>query len=338
MAFLDHLRARGGGEDQGDQGSETTHALFNAATGANLPQTARLTTRDRREPCEIRVAKHHLSRKVRLATRAELMEAGVSADAIRHAVRAGRLFRIHPGVYATIPPEQLGTEDFEEAALLAVGSDAVLGHGTAAFRQELIVAPPMSIHVVTAREVAAPRGVEVHRCTTLRPEDVVGRITSVPRTLLDLAATYGRRPLLQALAEAEFHHAITPADILATLRRGHPGSAKLRAALHQHVPGHGEMRSKLERRFRRLLIEAHLPLPLRNQRIGPYLVDCLWPGARLIAELDGGQHERPHQRAIDAERDLDLRSRGYLPLRYSWRQIRDQGSAVTDELRAVLGR
>lgn len=261
----------------------------------------------------------------------------MSDDVIRHAVRARRLFRIHSGVYSTIPLEQLGDVDFEEAALLAVGADGVFSIGTAAFRHELISARPTRIHITTPRRLVPPAGVELHT-KLLRPDDVVGRITSVPRTLLDLAATYDRGPLLQALAEAEFHHAITPADILATLRRGHPGSANLRAALHQHAPGHGEMRSKLERRFRRLLIEGHLPLPLRNQPIGPYLVDCLWPEARLIAELDGGQHERPHQRAIDAERDLDLRSRGYLPLRYSWRQIRDQGSAVTHELRAALER
>lgn len=285
----------------------------------------------------MRVAQHHLPRKIPLVTRPELLAQSFTPDAIRHACRAGRLFRIHDGVYSAIPPELLGAEALELAALLAVGDDALRSHGTAALRQELIGAPPERIHVTSPRCLVAPHGVELHRCTTLRPDDIAtGRLTSVPRTLLDLATTYDPRPLLDALAEAEFHHAITPRDILATLRRGHPGSGRLRAALEQHVPGYGEARSRLERRFRELLIAHDIPLPLRNQRIGPHLVDCLWAQARVVVELDGGQHRREHQRAVDAGRDLYLRELGYLPLRYGWREVRDRAPAVAAELRALV--
>ena len=72
---------------------------------------------------------------------------------------------------------------------------------------------------------------------------------------------YDRHALLRALAEAEFHHDLRPADVERTLRRGHPGSANLRAALHEHAPGHGEMKSRLERRFRTLLIRHGIELP-----------------------------------------------------------------------------
>jgi hypothetical protein len=54
---------------------------------------------------------------------------------------------------------------------------------------------------------------------------------------MDLVTRYDHRALLKALAEAEFHHDTRPDDILRTLRRGHPGSANLRAALKAHAPG-----------------------------------------------------------------------------------------------------
>ena len=154
-----------------------------------------------------------------------------------------------------------------------------------------------------------------------------------PRTLLDLATRYDQRALLKALAEAEFHHDTRPADIQATLRRGHPGSANLRAALKAHTPGHGQTRSRLERRFRQLLIEHGIELPLRNHPLGPYTVDCLWPDRRVAVELDGRQHDRPHQADSDDDRDLWLRRHGYIARRYGERQIRGRPADVIADLK-----
>lgn len=176
----------------------------------------------------------------------------------------------------------------------------------------------------------------VRRFPRLRPTDVTHDghfpITTVARTLLDIAIGYRPPLLLRALEEAEFHHDLRPKDVLATLRRGHPGSANLRAALDKHVPGYGEMRSRLERRFRRLLIAYGIPLPERNQRVAPYTVDCLWADLRIVVELDGGQHERDHHAAVDAERDLWLRRIGYVVRRYSRAQVYDHADEVVADL------
>jgi very-short-patch-repair endonuclease len=184
-------------------------------------------------------------------------------------------------------------------------------------------------------------GVTLHETRRLRPGDTThnGRFptTTVARTLLDLAARYEQRALLRALAEAEFQHDLRPADIERTLRRGHPGSANLRAALHAHVPGHGTAKSQLERRFRRLLIRRGIELPERNAPVGPWTVDCLWPKERVVVELDGGQHDRPHQADVDRDRDLWLRAHGHVVRRYGHRQIDERPDDVIADLLGALG-
>jgi very-short-patch-repair endonuclease len=186
------------------------------------------------------------------------------------------------------------------------------------------------------RPRVAPRGLTLFTGARFRPGDLFfdARFprTSVPRTLLDLAARYDQRALLKALAEAEFHHDTRPADIQATLRRGHRGSANLRAALKHHAPGHGKVNSNLERRFRTLLIKHRIELPLRNEPLGPYTIDCLWPTHRVAVELDGRQHARPHQADHDDERDLWLRRHGYVARRYGERQVKGCPGDVIDDL------
>jgi very-short-patch-repair endonuclease len=271
-----------------------------------------------------------------IVSRAQLRTGGVCPSAIDRAVRSRRLHAVHPGVYSTVAPELIGEDGFLIAALLATGDGAVLSHGTAAWRWRIIPAPPAVIELAVPRQRTGPKGVAVFDSRRLRPDDLTLNArfpsTSVPRTLLDLATRYQGDALLRALAEAEFHHDVRPADIRRTLRRGHPGSANLRSALHQHAPGHGDVKSNLERRFRKLLLRRQIELPLRNQRLGPWIIDCLWPDRRVVVELDGRQHARPRQADRDDDRDLWLRRNRYVVRRYGTRQVDERPDDVIADL------
>jgi very-short-patch-repair endonuclease len=287
----------------------------------------------RRELGENTLAMAELSRQVQalvrrqdgVVARAQLLARGMTEGAVDHARACGRLVDVHPGVYAVAPLSLLSADARLIAASLVFRHRAVVSHLTAALRWQLVPAAGTQVDLASRLELVAPPGITFHR-TTLRAGDVTRdgriRLTTPTRTLLDLAVRFHRAPLLAALAEAEYHHRVRPADVLAVLRRGHPGSASLRAALEEHVPGFGEMRSRLERRFRGLLIEHGVELPWRNARIGPWTVDCLWADLGVVVELDGEQHQRPHQAAVDAERDLWLRRRGYVVRRYTDAQVK----------------
>jgi very-short-patch-repair endonuclease len=96
-------------------------------------------------------------------------------------------------------------------------------------------------------------------------------------------------------------------------------------------------RSDLERAFLRLLRSHELPLPEVNQRIGPYEVDVLWRTERLVVELDGyAFHSDRASFESDRRRDRELQARGYVVLRFTYREVIEEPDAVVGALRVHL--
>ena len=54
----------------------------------------------------------------------------------------------------------------------------------------------------------------------------------------------------------------------------------------------------------------------RQHTIGPYIVDFYCSAAKLIIELDSGDHAEPEHRAYDERRSRWLETRGYRVLRF----------------------
>ena len=94
----------------------------------------------------------------------------------------------------------------------------------------------------------------------------------------------------------------------------------------------------LEERFLALCQDAGIRLPEVNVKVCGLMVDALWPGDRVIVELDGHQ-AHAGQTAVERDRgrELMLRTAGYLLLRYSWQQVTREPEAVAGDLRRALG-
>jgi very-short-patch-repair endonuclease len=98
-------------------------------------------------------------------------------------------------------------------------------------------------------------------------------------------------------------------------------------------------RSHLERKFLTFLRAHDLPIPSVNQRIGPYTVDFLWPERRLVVELDGyAYHSDRASFEADRRRDRELQTRGYVVLRFTYREVMEDPEAVVAALWAHLRR
>ncbi len=270
---------------------------------------------------------------------AQARGAGVSDDAIRARVLAGRWHRVHRGVYAVGHPA-LSPEGRWMAAVLAVGGrpargDSVLGHWgaavshrSAAFLWRLlpVAEGPVDIIVAGGDGRARRHDIHVHRSQSLARTDVTLRegipVTTPARTIVDLrrALTWG---WAGSVPPYELRKAIRQVDVL-----GLPIGDD---------PGRDRTRSDLERDFLRLCRRNRLPRPEVNVPIDPYLVDFLWRDRELIVETDSYLYHRGKLAfQEDRERDLDLRRRGYDVIRLSERQIEEGPARVAETLTAVL--
>lgn len=278
-------------------------------------------------------------------TLAQLVDAGLPATRVLRRVHAGQLRRMHRGVYHVGPVVLPWAPAM--AAVLAVGPNAWLGRLHALALWELIepVAAGTPIHVMVAGANRASRsGIMVHRVTSLDADEHTVRagipVTSVTRTLLDVAGILGRRELETVFAKGERTGQVDSVSLLGLLDRRprRPGAPVLRE-LASAATGPALTRSPLEREFLLLIDRGGLPAPHTNVTFGPYELDGLWPDVGLAVELDGFAHHRTRGRFEgDKQKDSWLLSRGITVLRLSWRQITQRPVPTVVQIGQALAR
>lgn len=274
-----------------------------------------------------------------LVTRAEVLRAGVTLAELKQRLATGALLPEHPGVYR-VGHRAPSTAVRYLAAVLACGEGAALSGRAAAHLLDLVKGSPPQPEV-TAPTQRRVKGVITHRARAgIDPRDVTTHegipVTTVARTLVDLAAVLPAAGLALVCHEAGVKHKTTPADVEAVLARRprSRGAAKLRAILR------GDVRvtlSALERRFLQRLREAGLPLPQTNRLAGGRRVDCRWPVHRLTVELDGYRyHSSRHAWEQDRRREREARARGDEFRRYTYGDVYEQPTFMLTELAALL--
>lgn len=274
----------------------------------------------------------------------QLLELGLGRRAIEHRVACGRLHRIHRGVYA-VGHTCVSRTGRLMAAVLAVGGDGVLGVRDAGDLWGVRPCNRSRIEVIVARPVRSRPGIQVRRMP-LRHDEVTQvdgiPVTTVPRTLLDLAAVLDRRQLTRAVHEAEVRqlwHALSLADLVERYPR-RAGVPALRAVLHDLHRGLSLTRNDVEAAFLDLVERAGLPRPevnallhLDGVEIEP---DFLWRDWRLVVEVDGGRvHRTARNFESDRRRDRRLQAAGFRVVRVTAKQVEDEPAAVAPDLISV---
>jgi very-short-patch-repair endonuclease len=270
-----------------------------------------------------------------VVTRRQLLEAGVTRQGIASRLRRGDLLREHPGVYR-VGHRAPSVHATYLAAVRAAGDGAILCGKAAAHLLGLLKGRPPRAEVLSTSERRI-EGVRTLRTRRLDPRDstVVSAIpvTSVARTLVDLAAELPADELARACHEAGVRYGTTPNDVLAVLRRRPTtrGAEKLRSVIA------GDERvtlSKLEARFLTLLRAERLPLPVTNRFAGGRRVDCRWPEHRLTVELDGYRfHNSRHSWEQDRRREREARARGDDFRRFTYGDVTEEPALMLAELR-----
>jgi very-short-patch-repair endonuclease len=266
-----------------------------------------------------------------VVTRAQLLRAGVTVNEVRRRITTSRLVELHRGVYLVGP--MASPRAAEMAAVLACGPRAYVSHRSAAWLWALLPRPePAGRSGAVEVRVAANRrvrrsGIRARRTERLEPRDVALvdgiPVTSVARTLVDLAGVVRPRELERATARAERQELVTRDRLLAFVarHRREPGVGVLAGILGQEG-GPALTRSVLEDRFGDEVKEFGLPKPRYNVVVEGYELDVWWPRLRHAVELDGAAYHRSwRSQRHDRRRDTDLAAAGITVIRVTWDQL-----------------
>lgn len=276
-----------------------------------------------------------------VVARSQLIMLGISARQIDRRLTSGRLHCLYRGVYSPSPlaPPLRGRW---LGAVLACGDGAVLSHRDAGAHWDLPSGYGRVVNITASRKRHSQRGIKVHGVRSLHPSDVTEHegiaVTTIARTLLDIAETEPFQGFERCFEQAERLNRLDFGELDATLRRSHGrrGQRPLLSLIAQYR-GAPESRTELERNFVDFCRKHHIPEPQMNVVVCGYEVDAVWHEQKLIAELDSWSFHRG-RRAFedDRERDIVLQLARYRPIRVTDRRIRTAASALAREIVGLL--
>lgn len=237
------------------------------------------------------------------------------------------------------------------AGVLDAGPGAAASHRTAAclhgipgFKENRVEVSRQPNSASTSRLAL------VHRSRWLPPWHIVVkngiRVTTVARTLFDLAAVVSRPRLERALDNAITMKLVTIDALNVMLEelaeRGRTGVAAMRKLLEARQLGYIAPASELEARFIRFLERYGLPDAIRQLNVGGdewiARVDFAYPEMKILIELDGRLH---HTALLDADRDRRRRARltaqGWKVITITWWDLTDYADETVKTLRIALG-
>lgn len=271
------------------------------------------------------------------------MSLGVGRGSIARRMEAGRLHPLHRGVYA-VGHARLSARGRLMAAVLACGDGALASHRSAG-REWGFWRAASSRPDVTAlrRSRAGIPGIVLHQTRALHPDDRVVRdgipLTSVARTLFDMAEAVSLRRLRQAFEDAERLRLLDLRAVDAVRGRstGRHGLWAVGLVLGDLGPSVPDTRSELERAFVQLCRDTGLPLPATNVSVAGFEADALWPQERLVVELDGYAFHRSRTAfENDRVRDAGLQLAGHRVVRVTHRRLLDDPDEVAGTIRSLL--
>ena len=284
----------------------------------------------------------------------EITDLGLTRRAVEHRVALGRLHRVHRRVYAIVPPDVLPARGRYRAAVLAcTGSRhaAALSHRSGGDLRGLRQCDRRTVEVIVpGRSTHRHAGIQLHRSVNLAPHDIEIvdglPVTTVSRTMLDLAAVVPARGVERALDQAEILRVFDLHALLDQLERNpaHPGAGRLRAILARYEIGSAVTESELEEALVGFFRAHGFPMPELHAAIDPcdggvlLRPDASWRRQRVALEVDGERVHRTHRAFHDDRvRDQRLVAAGWRVIRTTWWQLTQRPHELAAILRRVLG-
>ena len=284
-----------------------------------------------------------------LVSRRQARELGLSRDQIRGHCARGIWIRELPGVYRSVAAPKSWPQPLMAAVLWAKGK-AVISTRAAALLWEF-EGYYKRVELSGLPFLSPPPGVVYHRVGRLAPADVSVKrgilVTTVARTILDLAAVVPPRTLERTLDEALRKRRVTLENLRNCIerngRRGRGGVAHLEMLMaerdHQNAPD-----SPLETDVAALLREAGLPTGVTRHTVieGDYRiaeVDLAWPKEKVAVQVHGSSfHRQPRTWENDQWVENRLQLHGWWVVKVTARMLAEAPDDIVALVAQALGR
>lgn len=283
--------------------------------------------------------------------RQQALASGVSRDAIRFLMREGLWQRVLPSTYSLWVPSSERDRRLQRlmAGTLWLGEESAISCRAAAmlWRLDGVGSCPFEFST-TRRKRYRPPGFVIHVVSSLPATDLRSveglRVTSVPRTLLDIASLVRAEQLERALESALRLQLATVTELSEALDKAGPtipGRPLLRELI-EALPGTGTD-SELETRAWQLFRTSGLPRPVRQYVVRDAFgvpaakVDFAYPQWRIAVEADGySAHSSRRDWTRDRVHANSLAVIGWALLRLTWEDVTVRRAATVSTILALI--
>lgn len=280
-----------------------------------------------------------------LISRRQALAAGMSDGEVQRLCRSGKWRRVRAGHYLNAPGRELTPTGrhllLAMATCEAMSDDAVASHCSALVIHGL---PTWSLPLERAhmtRNRANGGFIKKHlvlHAAQLEPDEITLvnglRVTTVPRTIIDIARSAGFEPAV-AVGDSALRQGLTTArelhEQVMRRRRGWQQAVRVIEFLDGRSESVGESRSRV------VIQQAGLPAPELQARIFTddeicvARVDFLFAGMGVIGEFDDVEYRDesasprlPSPMVVAEQNRVDrLRALGWMVVRWSWADLAD---------------
>ena len=285
-------------------------------------------------------------------SRAQLLDAGATKQAIQWAVRAGELLLVAPEVFVVAGSPRTWRQQLM-IAVLDAGPGACVSHRAAAILLGIARRGMAEVVEITSPRTRTSRvdGVAVHRPLDLVYDLDVIVVDGIPctgplRTLVDLGVSESWLEVWDAIERAIQAGLTTHKGcewMLARLsKQGRHGCGPFRRALDERaLKMKAPDKGLLEPRFAGLAARYKLPASVYQLDVfgdGSVFADFAWLAEKVIVEVKGfEQHGTPQAMTDDFEREHRLLNDGWIVLSFTWNQVVRRPKYVADTILQILG-
>jgi len=274
------------------------------------------------------------------------LPASIPRWAIFNAVRAGRLVRVHSGVYcepgARVDPFRIAAAYADgRAAFSHTTALAIWGIRATQTGDLVHLTVPRGVHLRSTHSAV----VHVRNGFRLEPPMVLHRgehmVTALDDSIVDAWTLLQPNDRVAVVLRATTSRMTVPSRLATALQRAPrlPGRRDLLELIDKLAQG---CQSYLEIfGLERVFVGPGLPVFERQVpvRVGgrAYYLDVFAEHERVAFELDGDAwHSSSGQREADMRRDAALASAGILVVRFSYRRLVSEPERVRQEIKAIL--